>query len=401
MVVDALAVVDATGGIGGCRLDLQQADTKYDVATTLAAYEAWRKQPSWPQVSTIIAGGTPIVEALGPLAARDGKLLLSDAYSGDLASPLPVSHDVQVPSLNDSFAAADVPTTESSPGYPYVFLAATDYTTSARIAMSYAWRQASRRVGFFHCTTSAFCTKPVDGAKTFLQQLGGTQIGRDLAIELTDDDAQVEAEVTAYFQQELAEEARDPAYARADWVWFGNTRTSLASLAKALQAVHAQLGVTVTVVADTYALDESLYGACGAACVGFLGVQPLPTFGDPDFVQMPELVREHGKYRMLDGENASLYSTAEYVGGYATADLWRIAAEAALAAGLPVTGPNLRRTLEGFRDVDVDGFATVSYSPADHRPAGSARIYRLVASGALQAVGQSIAIPLEPDWIGW
>jgi Periplasmic binding protein len=399
-VYDLLRDLDANGGIRGCALDLDVADTKYDVPTTLAAYQAWKARPDWAGVSTIIAGGTPMIQALGPLVAEDGRLLVSGAYAGELASPLAVSHDIQVPSLNGSFASAVVPTTKASPGYPEVFFPATDYTTSARIGMSYAWRQAAKRVGFFYCSTSAFCTEPVDGAKTFLQELGSTQIGRDLDVELDDADAVVAQKVMAFFQEEQAEKATDPGYTVVDWVWFGNTRTSLASLGKALQAVQAQLGVSVTVIADTYALDEALYSACGAACSGFLGVQPLPTYGDPSILDMAELVQVHDRWRANDGEGAGLYATAEYVGGYVTADMWRIMVEGVVDGGMTVTGANLRSEAEGFQNLNVDGFGTVSFSASDHRPNGSASIYRLTASG-LQAVGQPIAIPLQPDWLGW
>ncbi len=341
-----------------------------------------------------------MIQALGPLVAQDGRLLVSGAYAGEVASPLAVSHDVQVPSLNASFASAVLPTTKSSPGYPVVFFPATDYTTSARIGMSYAWKEAAKRVGFFYCSTSAFCTEPVDGAKTFLQQLGSTQIGRDLDVELDDSDATVEQKVLAFFQEEQAEKAQSASYTVVDWVWFGNTRTSLASLGKALQAVRAQLGVSVTVIADTYALDEALYAACGAPCNGFLGVQPLPTYGDPALLNMANLVAVHDRWRANDGESAGLYATAEYVGGYVTADMWRILVERALDGGLAVTGGNLKTVAETLQNLDIDGFGSVSFSTSDHRPNGSASIYRLSASG-LEAVGQPIAIPLQGDWLGW
>jgi hypothetical protein len=400
-VRDLLREIDSGGGVRGCALDLDAEDSKYDAQTSLAVYDAWKARPDWAQVSTIVANGTPMVQVLGPRAAADGKLLVSAAYAGELASPDPVSHAIQVPSLNDAFAAALVPVTKQSPGYPYVFFQPTDYTTSARIAMNYVWRQASQRVGFFYCSTSAFCTDPVDGAKTFLQQLGGTQIGRDLAIELTDTDAQVAQKVLAFFQAEVAHKAANPTYAIVDWVWFGNTRASLASLGKALASMTAQLGLHVSVITNTYGLDEALYAACGNPCVGFFGVQPLPVYGDSSVTGMADLLRVHQKYRMIDGEDPSRHATVEYVGGYLAADAWRLAAEQIVDAGLPVTGANLRDAMNRFQNVSVDGFATLSYSPGDHRPQGTARIYRLSTSGTLETVGQPIGITLQPDWIGW
>ena len=398
---DLLRDTNDKGGIRGCPLDIDVADTKYDTVATLAAYDAWRARPEWADVSTIFVQGTPMTQALAPRAAGEAKVVVSSSYAGELGSPAPSSHDVGVPSLSGTFVEATVPVSKKSPGYPFVFFQATDYTTSARIAINHAWRQGAKRVGFFYCSTSAFCADPVDGAKTFLKGLGGTQIGRDLVIELADDDATMSAKITAFFQQELAQKAKDPSYEIVDWLWFGNTRASLASAGKVLRQVEQTLGVHVSVLTNTYGLDESLYAACGDACVGFLGVQAFPAWGDPQAAGMPGLRAVHAKYRALDGEAPEAHRTVDYVAGYVTAEAWVLAVEAAVDAGQPVTGQSLKDAFERFKDERVDGFTALTYSPTDHRPQGSARVYRMNATGGLEVVGQPIAIQLSPDWLGW
>src|SRR5207244_3303714 len=99
-------------------------------------------------------------------------------------------------------------------------------TTAARVAMTFVWKRGARRVAFFACTSTAFCTDAVDGAKTFLPTLG-TRIGRDLAIEIDDDEATIERKLDAYFRAELDHRAQDPSYVPVDWIWFGNQRTGL------------------------------------------------------------------------------------------------------------------------------------------------------------------------------
>ncbi len=400
-IYDLLRATNAAGGIRGCLLDLDLANTKYDVPTTVAAYDALRARPDWQAVSTLFVQGTPMTQALAPRAAAEARLVVTSSYAGELGSPAPSSHDLFVPSLNGAFVEADVPVTKRSPGYPFTFFQATDYTTSARIAVSYAWRNGAKRVGFFYCSTSSFCTDPVDGAKAFLKGLGGTGIGRDLSIELSDDDAQILGKTLAFFRAELDHRVKDPTYAVVDWIWFGNTRTSLASTGRALKAVEQQLGLHVTVITNTYGLDESLPAACGDACAGFLGVQAFPAWGDPSAAGMQALQQVHATYRALDGEDPLLHRTVDYVAGHVTAAAWKLAVEAAIDAGDPVSGASIRDAFERFRSQPVDGFAQLTYSPSDHRPQGTARVYRLGAAGALEIAGQPISIPLSPDWLGW
>ncbi len=393
----------ALGNVRGCSLDVDVADTKYDVATTLDAYRTWKSRPEWNEVSTIFVEGTPMAQAIGPLAAEDGKVLVSTALNGDLASPSPIDHTVGVPTLNGSFVLATVPTEKRSPGYPDLFMAGTDYTTSARVAMNIAWKRGAKRVGFFACTTSAYCTDPVDGAKAFLPMLGGIDVGRDLAIELDDDDATIQSKVETYFQAELAQQAKDPSYARVDWIWFGNTRTTLARLGRALDAVSTKLALTPkpTVLADNYGLDELLFGECGSACVGMLGVQPQAAFGDGTVPGMAKLLDVHRAARTTDGEPETKYATVAYVISFVAAAEWRAAAEDVIDSGKQVTGATLKDAFERFQQRSIDDLATISYAPADHRPQASARLYTLDASGKLVLVGQPIAIALQPDWLGY
>ena len=116
---------------------------------------------------------------------------------------------------------------------------------------------------------------------------------------------------------------------------------------------------------------------------------------------MQELERIHDKYRKIDNDPPELSRTVSYVAGYVAAALWERGATAVIDARKPLTGPNLRDALETLHAVDIDGFATVSFSPTDHRPQSSAGIHELAPGGGLQPVGQPIAVPLQPEWIGY
>lgn len=400
-VMDHLRAIDAEGGIRGCKLDILEGDTHYDVETTLAVYRGWQKRPEWNDVSAVFSQGTPMTQALGPLAADEKKLLVSTAFNGELATPAASEHDVAVPSVNSAFAEARVPTRKRSPGYPFVFFQGTDYTTAARVAMNFIWKSGAKRVAFFACSTSAFCTDPVDGGKTFLEVLGGTRVGRDLAIELNEDEASIETRVEAYLREEVAHAAADPTYVPVDWIWFGNTRGTLARLGRALARIKTRVPLAPKIITDNWGLDEVLFTDCGDACVGIQGVQPFPVYGDGSASGMAKLVANHDSFRAAENVPPKTYAVVQYVYGYVAVSTWRAAVESALDAGLPVTGENLRVALERFQQRSIDGLATLSYSGTDHRPQSSARVYMLGASGKLEQVGQPISISLQSDWLGW
>jgi hypothetical protein len=398
---DYLRAINAAGGIRGCKLDIDVQDTKYDKHASLEVYSAWRARPEWPEVSTIFLQGTPMTQALGPLAAEDGKVVLSSAYAGELAAPAATSVDVAVPSLNGAFAEASVLVRKTSPGYGNVFFQGTDYTTAARVAANFAWREGAKRMAFFYCSSSTFCTDPVDGAKTFLKLLGGTKIGRDLFIELADDAATIERKVMQFFQQERQHKAAHPEYEIADWIWFGNTSANTAQLGRAIQKAKETYGLELHLIGNNWSVDESLYSRCGDACVGFSVVQPYALFGDLTMSGTARLLADHRTYRTLDGEPGEAYKTVQYVYGRVAVGTWKIAVERLLDQGKPVTGANLRAMLETFHNVDIEGFATIGYTPTDHRPQSGARVTRLGPRGRMESVGQPMSLSLQHGWLGW
>lgn len=398
---DYLRAINEAGGVRGCPVDIDIQDTQYDKRASLEVYAAWKARPEWPEVSTVFVQGTPMTQALGTLVSDDQKVMISSAFAGEFAVPMPSSTDVAVPSLSGAFSEASVLVRKQSPGYPFVFFQGTDYTTAARVAATFAWRQGARRMAFFYCSRSAFCTEPVDGAKTFLKALGGTEIGRDLFIELDDDAATIERKVLAFFQKEKAHKAADPSYEIADWIWFGNTSTNTAALGKALAKARAQFGLQLQLIGNNWSVDESLYGQCGDACVGFYVVQPFALFGDLTASGTARMLEDFAKYRQVDGEAKDAHRMVQYVYGRVAVATWKLAVERVIDRGLPVTGPNLRSVLEDLRNVDVEGFATIGYSPTDHRPQSSARVARVDRRGQLEPIGQPLSLSLQAGWLGW
>lgn len=398
---DYLRAINDAGGIRGCKIEIDVQDTQYDKHASMEVYEAWRRRPDWAEVSTVFVQGTPMTQALGQLVSEDRKVMISSAFAGELSVPVASSVEVAVPSLNDAFVEASVLVRKQSPGYPYVFFQGTDYTTAARLAANFAWRQGARRMAFFYCSRSAFCTEPVDGAKTFLKALGGTEIGRDLFIELDDDDAAIERKVLQFFQKERAHKAKHPGYQIVDWIWFGNTSVNSASLGKALAKARALHGLQIQMIGNNWSVDESLHRRCGEPCVGFHVVQPFALFGDLTASGTARMLADFAKYRQLDGEAPDAHRMVQYVYGRVAVATWKLAVERVIDRGLPVTGPNLRAVLEELRNVDVEGFATIGYSATDHRPQSGVRVARVDRQGRLELIGQPLSLSLQAGWLGW
>ncbi|MEO7730214.1 MAG: ABC transporter substrate-binding protein, partial [Kofleriaceae bacterium] len=398
---DYLRAINAAGGIRGCKLEIDIQDTQYDKRASLDVYGAWKARPDWAEVSTVFLQGTPMTQALGPLATEDGKLVMSTAYAGELAAPVATSVEVAVPSLNSAFAEAVVLVRKQSSGYRNVFFQGTDYTTAARVAANYAWRQGAKRMAFFYCSKSSFCTDPVDGAKTFLTLLGGTKIGRDLFVELGDDAPTIERKVMQFFGQERQYKASHPDYEIVDWIWFGNTSTNTATLGRAIKKAKDTYGLAIHLIGNNWSVDETLYRRCGDACVGFSVVQPYALFGDLTMSGTARLLADHATYRQLDGDPADAYKTVQYVYGRVAVGTWKLAAERLLDQGKPVTGASLRAMLESFHNVDIEGFATIGYTPTDHRPQSGARVTQLGPHGRMEGVGQPMSLSLQTGWLGW
>ena len=91
----------------------------------------------------------------------------------------------------------------------------------------------------------------------------------------------------------------------------------------------------------------------------------------------------------------------QYVYGRVAVATWKLAVERLLDQRKPVTGGNLRDALESFRNVDIEGFATIGYTATDHRPQSGARITRLGPRGRMDTIGQPLALSLQGGWLGW
>ncbi len=409
--LDYLRELNANGGLRGCLIDIDVQEYGYDVPRAQAAYDGWKARPDWAQVAMVFAAGTNDTLALAPQAQADQKPMLSGSYLGALAAPAPINLEVDVPEVGANFQENAFPTQIRTEGFPYNFFAGTDYSTGGRVAMFHIKTQGGKRVGFAHCT-NAYCSGPIPALRSYGRELQ-LPIGRDLIAELNEDQATYDAKVLAYFQAEKAHKEADPAYEMVDWLWMGNTATTVALLGKAVAAANTALGLNVQIIVNNWGIDEDLFAICGPACVDIVhGILPFAAYGDTS--RGPEMAKAmalHDKWRQIELEEArrttpdakaESFANVHYIQGYVSSMLFRLAAERALDAGQTLSGENVKNALETFSGVDTGGLTDkISFSSTDHRPQSTESIYKIAADGKLVREPPDRTISLQSTWLGW
>jgi len=416
---DLIRQINDEGGIGGCPIEYKEVDTQYDATQGAQAFESWQKDASWPDVSAVFLFGSEDAVRLSPLAAADHKVVLTSSYNAYLASPQPVNISVPIPEVGPApnFVEAELPTSIQTDGYPYNFFVGTDYSTVARIAMYFSKLAGSQRVGYAHCeaTAMAFCTGPLPAARTYARDIG-LAIGRDLVLELNEDQATYDSKVLQFFQEELQHANEQPEYQPVDWLWAGNATATVIQFAKALANAKAVLKGSkpsidnVHIIANSWGFDESLYENCGPDCAEYVhGIMAFRAYGDMTggVPAMPELMSlfDESRTRADASETASadlLRSDVRYVQGYAEMQLFKRAAESVVQAGKAVNGDNLKEAFETFKLADTGGLSDgITYTPTDHRPQAGVSIYHFDTGGQLVRESTPGKIELKPEWLGW
>lgn len=427
---DHVRELNESGGILGCPIDFEAKDFGYVAANALQLYDGWKASPEFPDIVAFFGWGTPDGVALGPKLKEDKKPLITASNLGRFASPNPVSHQVTVPVVNDAFEENVTTANVKSDGFPYTYFAATDYSTSARVAMLHAKLLGAKRIGFVRCSDE-FCRETALAAQEYAKRQG-LGLGRELVRELspvtptgqpvpTGTQQAYEDGIYQYFQEEKAHAASEQAagrtYQPVDFIFAGNLTIHTVWLANGLDRVKKDLGYDVHILANKQGFDE-LVLKC-ATCVDRVhGILTAPAYGDLSAPEMGRITALHDKWRKRDydaeiadggvpatdasdgGVTMKSYGNGKYVIGYLNILLFRIAAEKVIRAGKPLTGENLKEALDGLSGVDTGGLTTsLTFTPNDHRPQSSERFYKVGGGRFLLEAERSIV--LEDAWLGW
>ncbi|HTN82945.1 MAG TPA: bifunctional serine/threonine-protein kinase/ABC transporter substrate-binding protein, partial [Sorangium sp.] len=272
---------DSHGGIRGCPIDVEVKDAQYDPARTEEIIEGWRRGPAWGEVSTLFIFGTGPTTRVAPKLTQEKKLIIPGSYAGSLATPVPISADVHYDEFNALGHSVAATEHKTSPGYPYIFFPATDYSTGIRIGLKAAWKIAPGRIAMAHDTIDQclYCVDPLAAGKSYVEQLPGMLLGEDLIVPQTsslEDERVIVDTVIGYVKREIEKKKADPSYVPTNWFWAGNSVVSSSFVGKGAAAAQKLIHQAfpdrdrwqLRVMANNWGIGEQTLALCGADCAG-------------------------------------------------------------------------------------------------------------------------------------
>lgn len=319
------------GGINGRPIELISQDYAYSVETAENLYTQFVSEG----VVVFMGWGTGDTLALVGRIAEDEIPFISASYSAG---------------LNDPQGEA-----------PYNFLIATTYGDQLSIMMTYMMNEwvdagndpADMNVVVFH-NDSPFGTDPLPDGEAFAEANGlGSFRGIPMPRGATSFDAEIQQADDDGVTHIIVQNVSSPAALLAQNV--------------------ADFGLMdfIEFGCLNWCADELFVELAGEASEGVLGAIPFT----PTTVEVPgqETPREY-----LGGQEALEEATLHFTQGWAAMDVMAEAIRLTLDAGMELTGPNIKATLETFEDYETGGIlAPVTFTPEDHRSTRALRIYQV------------------------
>jgi branched-chain amino acid transport system substrate-binding protein len=378
-VADALAWVNAKGGINGQKMSVDTVDYGYKVPQAVAQYKKWSAPDG--KVAAIQGWGTADTEALTSFVAQDEIPYISASYAAALTDPTGASG-------------------KAKPA-PYNFFYGPSYSDAARAMLVWAaqdWKAKGKSGApkFVHMGANhPYPNAPKEAGEAMAKELG-FDVLPPIQFALTPGD---------YTAQCLTLKTSG-----ANYAYLGNTAGSNISVLKACKTA----GVDVQFLGNVWGMDENAAKAAGDAANGV--VFPVRTAtvwgGDAPGVKT---VMEVSK--MSDPSGAA-YRPVHYFAGVCSALYMKEAMEWAAKNG-GVNGPNVRKGFYQKKDwVPVGGEGMCnpsSWTDKDHRPTMQVDLYRLKVSGATDAPltdlvkngtiklekVTTITLPRKAEQLGW
>lgn len=318
---DYVNIANEQGGIDGRMLRYVAEDTGYKVDVSVAAFN---KITARETVNFYYADSTAFAKTIGPEVARHGQMLMSGNSFGS--------------ELNDPAK------------FPFYFMPGPDYSEMIGMLLRYIAQEAPKsKVALIH-SDSEFGRDPVGAARKTAADLG-----LDLTLMATPPGAvDVSAEV-------LKLRRVNPDYT----IFHGYTLAPIPDFITQASGLKMKTRFMGTV----WSMDLSILEKMGPAADGFLGVNPYRYH-----FEKAERAPMLDKIRAIRPE----YQQNGYMLGFLTAMLFAESARRTLAAGKPMTGPNLKAALNSIKDFDTGGIIGVPITiPGNSVPYG--RVYRFDA----------------------
>lgn len=365
-IEDAIAYINAHGGIDGRMINKDTVDYSYAAPRAIATYKQWT---STLHPVVIQGWGTADTEALVRFVARDKIVYMSASYSGHLTDP-----------------TGESPHTKTAA--PYNFFYGPSYSDGCRAMVSWArkdWeaKGKSGKPTWVHMGDNhPYPNAPKEACADYAKELG-FDIAPSIVYSLKPGD---------FKSQCLA--LKDSG---ADYAYLANTSGSNISLLKSCDTV----GVDVQFVSNVWGFDELAAPAAGKSGDGIV----FPVGAAPWGADVPgmETIRAVSKVSDPSGKESR---ALHYMRGVCSVFFMRDAMKAAAEKG-EITGPSIKAALETMKDhvpPDLEGVCLPhTWTPENHRGTTQVMVYQShwKDGGFSFEKLTTVDLPRRKDWLGY
>lgn len=365
-VRDAMAYINANGGISGTRLEFETIDYAYKVPQAIASYKKW---VSRKDMVAMQGWGTADTEALISFAAKDKVPVFSASYSAHLTDPKGLNPKTQKPA-------------------PYNFFYGASYSDTCRGLVQWAAEDWKAKGGqgkpkFTHIGANhPYPNAPKAACAAYAEELG-FEVMPPVVISMKPGDFKAQC---------LSLKSSGTHYG-----YIGNLGSSVLSLVKSCNTV----GTEVQFMANIWGGDRQVFEAAGDGIKDYIFPTMTPFWDDP--APGMKLVKAVSAVSDPDGE---LIRPHHYIRGVCSVYYMKEAMEWAKANG-GITGDNIKAGMYARQDWVPAGLEGVclpaTWSADDHRGVSQVNIYKGNYNGGdilIEPVSQ-MTLERRADWLGF
>ena len=364
--IDAVAYINAHGGIKGEPITLLTVDYAYIVPRAIAAYKRWMANGG---VVAIQGWGTGDTEALVDFITRDHIPYYSSSYSGRLTDPQGRNPATKKPA-------------------PYNFFVGPSYSDGVRALIDWAMQD--------------WAEKGRPGAPSYVH-MGGDHPYPNAAKAPGESYARARGMTVlpairySLNPADFTQPCQALKASGADYAYLANTSNSNIALLKACRTV----GVKVQFMANIWGYDENVMARAGKAADGVVWVMGAGRWGD----RVPGWPTLHAISQMSDPKGKKRRAV-HYVRGVCSVFFMKEAMEAARDMPGGITGPNIKQAMESRQNWVPAGLEggcpPATWTAQDHRGVVDVLIYRGRVQGGKRRMSHIFTahIPRKAEWLG-
>ena len=361
-IKDAIAYINANGGIDGTTIELDQIDYAYKVPQAIAAYKKWKSRG----MVALQGWGTGDTEALISFVARDEIPVWSASYSGHLTDPTKLN-----------------PNTKKAAPYNYFY--GPSYSDGCRAMVQWAAADAKKSgnadpVFVYTGDNHPYPNAPKAACNEYAAELG-FKVLDPIVVPMKPGDFKAQCLT-------IKESG-------ANYAFIGNLGGSVVSLLKSCKTV----GTDVQYMANIWGGDYKTIEA--AEAVDYIFPSASPFWGaDVSGMKLVNAIAA------LSGAADDDKPTHHYIRGICSTYYMKEAMEWAKANG-GLTGANIKKGMETRKDWVPAGLEGVcmpsTWTETDHRGTTVVSVNRgsFIDGKVVIELLDTVSLPRRDDWIGY